>query len=109
MTTGKISLQPDRLAVEEIYSFLGLRPAGSSDLLLPLASVGFRFVFIEKEMCLLFMNSVLSYVKPMPGQRCLRKREDPPGRKDSRMLSPRQAKKKEPPGYFPGRLSFTYH
>jgi hypothetical protein len=39
------SLPTGRLAVEEIFSFLRLRPAGSSNLLLPQASAGFRFVF----------------------------------------------------------------
>jgi hypothetical protein len=37
------SLPTGRLAVKEIFSFLRLRPAGSSNLLLPRA--GFRFVF----------------------------------------------------------------
>jgi hypothetical protein len=41
-------LPTDRLAVEEIFSFLRLRlrPAGSSNLLLPRAA--FRFVFYKK-------------------------------------------------------------
>ncbi|TVP87364.1 MAG: hypothetical protein EA344_01925 [Alkalicoccus sp.] len=46
---------------------------GSSNLLLPRA--GFRFVFRRKRYVLLFVNAVLSSVKPMPGQRRLRKKK----------------------------------
>jgi len=48
--------------------------------------VSTSFFLPRKEMVLLFMNVVLSSVKPMTGQRSLWKRTDPPGQKDSRRL-----------------------
>jgi hypothetical protein len=56
---------------------VGFAAAGASDLLLPQAVFRFIFFFTEREVFLVFMNPVLSSVKPGVS-------EDPPGRQESR-------------------------
>jgi hypothetical protein len=51
----------------------------------------------RKEKFLFFMNTFLYFAEPMSGQRRLRKRENSPGRKNSRMLSQRLATFKNNP------------